>query len=390
MAAAERPGAASSAFAIPQDQAGLAPLTFAELDGFAADDHLTAFRVFAEHARAIVEDRPPLRAARAPSDALRAVCRAALACPVETKSAARHFFETSFQPFRVLPAKASRGFVTGYYEPIVGGSLTRSATFTAPILARPDDLVSLPPGVGLPGHPELNAARRTRDGGLAPFPDRAAIEDGALAGRYTVLVWLADPVEVFLVQVQGSARVVLPDGRQIRLVYAGRNGHSYTSIGPILIESGEIAPSDMGLAALKGWIRAHGQGAGEAGAALMLRNKSYVFFALSADLGQMEGPIGGAGVSLSPLRSIAVDRSIWCYGLPFWLSGDLPWRSERVVAFRRLMMAGDTGSAIVGSARADIFFGSGAAAGALAGGIRHACDVVVLLPRSEDGRRGVS
>jgi len=366
------------------DQARLAPLTFAELDGFAAADHLEAFRVFAEHAKAIVKDRPPLRPARAASCALKAVCRVALAQPVETGAAARRFFETHFRPYRVMPAAGS-GFVTGYYEPIIAGALERSAEFTAPILARPVDLVTLPPEArpaGLP--PELAAARRLTDGTLVPYPDRAEIEAGA---GFRPLVWLADPVEVFLVQVQGSARVILPDHRQIRLVYAGRNGHPYTSIGKMLIESGEIAASDMGLAALKAWIRTRGQKPGEAGAALMHANRSYVFFAIDAELREEDGPIGGAGLPLSPLRSIAVDRSIWSYGLPFWLAGDLPWEREEVTPFRRLMIAQDTGSAIIGPARADIFFGSGGVAGALAGGIRHGCDFAVLLPRGEGGWR---
>lgn len=361
-------------------QTRLVPLSFAEIDGFSADDHLEAFRVFAEQAKAIVENRPSLRPALCASAELRAACQAALATPARTQTAARRFFENHFQPFCVMPA-AGDGFVTGYYEPIVAGSLVPSAEFTAPILDRPADLITLPQGSGLPGRPELSAARRLGDGTLAPYPDRAEIE--ASAGLYRPLVWLRDRIEVFLVQVQGSARVVLPDLRQIRLVYAGRNGWPYTSIGRILIESGEIASSDMSLAALKTWIRAHGQNRGEAGAALMQANRSYVFFAIDRDLGDRDGPIGGAGVSLSPLRSIAVDRSLWSYGIPFWLNGNLPWERDEATPFKRLMIGQDTGSAIVGPARADIFFGSGEAAGARAGRIRHKCDIVVLLPRGE-------
>ena len=366
---------------VDRRQARLAPLSLAEVEGFSAADHLEAFRVFAEQAKAALGDRPPLRAARAASAALKTAFGAALARPAKTQTAARRFFEDHFAPFSVMPA-ACAGFVTGYYEPIVAGALQRSAQFTAPILERPADLVTLTPGESLRGSPaELSAGRRLGDGTLTPYPDRAEIE--ADIGPYRPLVWLEDSVEVFLVQVQGSARVVLPDRRQIRLVYSGRNGWPYTSIGRILIESGEIAASDMGLAALKNWIRAHGQSTGEAGAALMHANRSYVFFAINADLRDADGPIGGAGVSLAPLRSIAVDRSIWSYGPPFWLSGNLPWEKDRATPFKRLMIAQDTGSAIVGAARADIFFGSGARAGALAGGIRHKCNIVVLLPHGE-------
>jgi membrane-bound lytic murein transglycosylase A len=330
----------------PSGKVRLAPLNFTEINGFAADDHLAAFEVFAQHARAIIEDRPQLRPARAATDALKATCRAALAQPAVTRSAARRFFEAHFQPFRITTT--GPGFVTGYYEPIVAGSLKRSGEFAAPILARPDDLVTLPHGTTLSGRPELSAARVLPDGTLVPYPDRAEIEASTRAGQHKALVWLADPVEVFLIQVQGSARVRLPDGRQIRLTYAGRNGHPYTSIGRILVESGEIAAEDMSLTTLKAWIRAHGRNPGDVGAAHMLRNKSYVFFALAEDLNDAQGPIGGAGLSLPPLRSIAVDRGIWSHGLPLWLAGDVPWERDAPTAFRQLMITADTGSAIVG------------------------------------------
>ncbi len=360
-------------------EAALTKLGFADIDAFAGQDHRDAFRVFAAQARAACEGRAPLRPAQSVPDALSAVFRAALAHKIETPRQARDFFAAHFAPFRVTAPDA--GFVTGYYEPIVAGALEPSAQFSAPILARPPDLVTLPQGTGLSGRPELSSARKLADGTLIAYPERAAIEAGARRGEFAPLVFLEDPVEVFLIQVQGSARVVLADGRQIRLVYAGRNGWPYTSIGRILIERGAIAPADMSLAALKAWIRSHGQKPGEAGAALMQANKSYVFFAIDAELGAEDGPIGGAGQPLTALRSIAVDRSLWSYGLPFWLAADLPWQSPAPTPFKRLMIAQDTGSAIVGPARADIFFGSGPQAGALAGGIRHACDFIVLLPK---------
>lgn len=362
----------------------LVPLRFADLAGFAADDHHAAFVLFAQYAAAILGDHVPLRPACQVSADLRAVCRRARAENPQTKAAARSFFEDNFAPFQVVPdtALGAQGFVTGYYEPVVAGSLTRSEHFTAPILSRPADLATLPQGRCLPGlDPGLSAARLLSDGGYAPYPDRAAIEAGAIAGHAKPLVWLTDPVEVFFIQVQGSARVVLPDGRELRLTYAGRNGHPYSSIGRILVEAGEIPAADMGLERVKAWIRAQGQAPGAAGAALMLRNKSYVFFAQSGDLPADDGPIGGAGLSLSPLRSIAVDRRIWSYGVPFWLAAELPWQTAEPTPFRRLMVAGDTGSAIIGPARADIYFGSGAEAGARAGSIRHGCDFIVLLPR---------
>ena len=367
----------------------LLPLCFSDLAGFAADDHHAAFGIFAAHAAAILADHAPLRpACRATAD-LRAVCRRALDEEPRTQAAARRFFEENFTPFRVAAdatdaTSAAQGFVTGYYEPVVAGSLTRSERFTAPILSRPDDLVTLPQGTCLPGfNPELSAVRLLPDDSYAIYSDRAEIEAGALAELAQPLVWLADAVEVFFIQVQGSARVILPDGSQLRLTYAGRNGHPYSSIGRILVDAGEIPAADMGLERVKAWIRAHGQAPGDAGAVLMSRNKSYVFFAKRMDLSADAGPIGGAGLSLSPLRSIAIDRRIWSYGLPFWLAAELPWQTSAPTPFHRLMIAGDTGSAIVGPARADIYFGSGAEAGTRAGSIRHGCDFIVLLPRDQ-------
>jgi membrane-bound lytic murein transglycosylase A len=377
-AAAEAAG--PQAWPKPALQALLQPLRFADLAGFGEDDHLAAFTLFARHAAALLDGRQPLRLAVPVPEALRDLCRIALDTPARTPSEARQFFETHFLPYRVR-VEAGAGFLTGYYEPVTAGSLTQTPIFRTPVLSRPDDLVSLAPGAQVPGlDPTLSAARRLPDGSLGAYPDRAEIEAGALADRARTIVFLADPVEVFFAQVQGSARITLPAGRSLRLTYAGRNGHPYTSIGRILVESGEIAADAIGLASVKAWIRAHGQKPGQAGHALMLRNKSYVFFSASQDVSFDEGPIGGAGLSLAALRSIAIDRNIWPYGLPFWLSAELPWQGAEPTVFRRLMIGGDTGSAIVGPARADLFFGSGSEAGARAGNIRHNCDFIVLLP----------
>jgi membrane-bound lytic murein transglycosylase A len=340
----------------------LSRLSFADLADFGQDDHLEAFQVFARSCAAIAAKKSPLRNGAPATPALNAIANAALRNEVREPAQARRFFERHFRPCRVSACAGMRdaGFLTGYYEPIVEGSSLRTRNFTAPVRGRPDN---------------LNAR--------AAYPDRAAIETGAIERRSPAIVWLRDRVEVFLVQVQGSARVRLADGSVLRLAYAGRNGHPYTSIGRILIDTGEIVEADMSLATLKQWIRAHGQNPGDAGALLMHRNRSYVFFSPHEECEPARGPFGGQGISLTALRSIAVDRAIWTYGLPFWIAADLPWRGSSPSPFRRLMIAQDTGSAITGPARADIFFGSGDDAGARAGDIRHAGDVVVLLPAEE-------
>jgi membrane-bound lytic murein transglycosylase A len=272
------------------------------------------------------------------------------------------------------------GFLTGYFEPELVGARRRSDAFPVPLLARPDDLVAVDAD-SRPADLDLAYAfaRRHPDGRLTPYFDRAAIEDGALAGRGLELVWLADPVDAFFVHVQGSCRIRLDDGGTLRLAYDGKAGHPYTSIGRLLIEAGVAAPEAMTADVLARWLRDHPA----EGRALMRRNRSYIFFAVQSDLDPALGAVAGGGVPLTPGRSIAVDRAVTGYGAPVWLDADLPLGPNgAATAWRRLTVAQDTGSAIVGRARADLFIGCGAAAGLAAGRIRHRpCRFAVFVPR---------
>ena len=320
--------------------------SFADLPGWQSADPrapLRAFRVFCRSLAA------PTRTAQAAPAALAAVCRAAGALGTAPDVAiARRFFEARFTPRRV----DGDAFFTGYYEPVVEGALARSDDFPVPLYAPP-------PATG------------------RPLPDRAAIEAGAL--HQTPLVFLREPVDAFFVQVQGSARIRLRDGSLRRLVFAGRNGHPYVSIGKLLVERLHIPPSQMGMAQLRAWIRDNGQGPDEPGGRLMQENPSYIFFRFDPSLPSTAGPIGGAGISLVPLTSLAIDRAHWPYGLPFWLDTTLP--EDGTPPFQRLMIAQDTGSAILGEARADIFFGSGPEAAARAGPMRQHGTLYVFWPR---------
>ena len=210
------------------------------------------------------------------------------------------------------------------------------------------------------------------------------------------IVWVRDHAELFITQVQGSARLKLPEGRVSRLVYAGRNGYPYTSIGRKIVERGEMTLEEMTLAKLMAYLRADPA----RGRALMEENRSYVFFARDDALDPARGPIGGAGVPLTPQRSLAVDRALWPYGLPVYIDAspltppvkdppagnDLKGRDFGPrQPLRRLMIAQDTGSAIVGPARADFFMGSGAEAGERAGLVRDPLRFIVLLPKPPTG-----
>jgi len=180
--------------------------------------------------------------------------------------------------------------------------------------------------------------------------------------------------------VQGSARVRLPDGRIFRLGFAGRNGQPYTAIARILVQRGVATPADMTMPRLIAWLRANGLQKGEAGDDLLRQNRSFVFFEGHFDTGAGQ-PQGASGAALTPLRSIAVDKTFWPYGLPFLIDAALPWRDETPEPFRRVMIAQDTGAAIVGPGRADIYFGLGDAAGLRAGALRHHGQFYLLLPK---------
>lgn len=352
------------------------PVAPAALAGWSADDQLAVLRLFAQGC----ETDPPLRQGAAPPPALPALCAKAAALLTAgdvTRDAARRFFTDNFAFWRIRPAGAEHGFMTGYFEPEFEGALSRSDAFPTPLYGRPADLVTKMPGDDWPGlDPALTSARRTAKG-LEPFPDRTAIEEGALAGQGLEILWMRDPVDRFVLQVQGSGRIRLSDGKVIRLVYSGRNGHPYTSLGRELSRRENIPPEQMTMDKLIARLKADNSFARD----LIRLNRSFVFFARNDDLPAESGPIGGAGLPLTPLRSIAVDRSLWPYGMPAWIETEIPDGKGGSEKLARLMLAQDTGTAIVGPARIDLFVGSGAKAGHRAGLVRHPVDFIVLWPR---------
>lgn len=351
-------------------------LSPAAIPGWTQDDHARAFAIFAQGCMA----DPPLRQGVPLPERLTAVCdkaKALVAAGPVDRMQGKAFFEQNFSFWRIRPEAGETGFTTGYFEPEFEGSLTRSDAFPTPLYDRPKDLVTRFSEDDWPGLDKaLSAARRTTEG-FEPFPDRTAIETGALDGQGLEILWLRDPVDRFVLQVQGSGRVRLPDGSVTRLTYSGRNGHPYTSLGRVLSQRENIPPEQMTMDRLIARLKA------DAGFArdLIRLNKSFVFFARRDDLPAESGPIGGAGLPLTPLRSIAVDRTVWPYGLPVWIDATIPDGIGGEEHLARLMIAQDTGSAILGAARMDLFVGSGAAAGHRAGLIRHPVAFTVLWPR---------
>ena len=344
------------------------------IEHWSSDEHQHAFVSFLKTAKSEIAQTPHLRPARFHDPRLLPIYHKALEHAAQ-QGDARGFFETYFVPYKVEPHQ-SRGFLTGYYEPEILGSVEKTEQFSIPVLARPADLVTF--AQDEPSPLEFYSAARETPDGLVPYFDRAAIWDGALDGLGLELLYLPDKVELFFAHIQGSARVRLQNGKICRLTYAGRNGHPYTTIAKIIVAEGHMALGDIHLESLKAWLRSNPEHAER----LMRLNRSYIFFSRSDDLPETEGPIGAASTSLDAGCSIAVDRRQWSYGLPFFISADLPDGHGQIAPFSRLMIAQDTGSAILGAARADLFMGSGDEAGRRAGLIRHPGEFIVLLPRS--------
>lgn len=355
----------------------LRPIAFAGIEGWAWDDHGAAFSAFRAGAAAIVNAAPRSRGLGVDGNALQVIAGTALRQPPPIDShAARSFFETHFAPVRI----GARGFVTGYYEPEVPASRSRTERFTVPLYRRPDDLVDVSDANRPAGwDKELRFARRTATR-LAPYFDRREIEAGALRGRGLEIAWLESPVDAFFIHVQGSARLQLPGGEVSRISFDGKSGHPYTSIGRLAVERGVLALEAADKDGLERWLKRHPQ----EGTALMGENRSFIFFQEST-LADDEGPLGAAGVPLIPGRSLAVDRTLHTFHSPVWVHAPALSSPDRAAPLQRLMIAHDTGSAIVGPARGDIFFGSGDGAGSEAGRVRHAAEMILLVPRTSAG-----
>ena len=372
---------AGTASAAPETVGGavLTPVDLEALPGFTGSDQTAALDAFRRVCAAPPPALPQPAGVAGDPAALAEACTAA-AGDVPDATA---FFRDRFAAFRgERPADQRPGFLTGYFEPELTGSLEPGPGFPTPVLARPDDLVSLGPGETRPGlDPALRAARATADG-FAPYPDRAAIEDGALGAHARPILWLRDAVDLLVLQVQGSGRVRLPDGRAVRVLYDGRNGQPYTAVAKLIVQEGHLPLEGLTLARWTAWLRDNP----EAARRLIRANASYIFFRLADVADPGLGPPGAANAPLSPGRSLAVDATLWRYGLPFWLTGPLP--GGRAGEAGRLVIAADTGSAIVGPARGDLFVGTGAQAGAAAGNLRDAIGFVVLLPKRAPGREG--
>jgi membrane-bound lytic murein transglycosylase A len=387
---------------IPDSQ--LEPIQWSELNGWTSDDHGAAFVAF--QASCDVFNRRQLSDTRAVAGALKDICKRMPRTGTLKGDKARAFFEENFRPVRIAKLGESSGLLTGYYEPIVDGSRMPNPQFHVPLYRRPPDLMvqsqsqnqkqnlqnqkqnqkpnqmKLGPAPKRASwvFPNRGAVGRLNDKKeFEAYHDRLAIEEGALDGKKLEICYIADPFEAMSIQIQGSARVRLEDGTVLRLNYNGHNGHNYTAVGRILIERNLIPREEMSMDRIRRWMLANPDQARE----VRGTNKSFVFFRITG-LNNEDEPVGAQGAHLVPGRSIAVDKT-HVYGTPFFIESDLPIDTPRsATKFRRLMVAQDTGSAIIGPARADLYWGAGDDAGKVAGRIRHQGRFVMLMPRALD------
>jgi membrane-bound lytic murein transglycosylase A len=312
------------------------PVDFPDLDGWATDGHAEALAAF-----------------RTTCDLMASPSWRGVAEAAASATDPRQFFETRFRPVRIGDGEPT--LFTGYYEPVLRGSCMRDDRFRHPVHALPPDL------------PETGPWLARRD----------LLGSGVLEGRGLELAWFEDPADAFFLQVQGSGRVALGDGTTLRLGYAGTNGHPYRSIGRELVRRGILDEATVSAEAIRHWLRTEPV----AGAELLLHNPSYVFFRVRARLPPDLGPLGTMQRPVTAMRTLAVDPEVIPLGAPVWIETDGP------APLRRLMIAQDTGSAIKGAHRADIFIGTGEAAGRRAGALRETGRMLVLLPRRGERTR---
>ena len=338
------------------------PVDWSDLRNWGADRHGDAWQGFLQSC---------LKLKRAP---WRQVCDLAENSGDLSDTEAREFFELHFEVRPVYAeAGATEGLITGYYEPLLQGSRERSDEYRYPLYGVPEDLLVVDLGSVYPQLKNLRLRGKLDGNKVVPYFDRAQLNDDPDLLRGTEILWVNSPVDVFFLHVQGSGLVQLPDGSLIAVGYAEQNGHPYQSIGRVLVEMGELEKEAVTLFSIKDWLQSTPTRLSE----ILAKNPSYIFFELRDTAS--DGPVGSLNVVLTPRRSIAVDRNVIPLGAPVWLQTTLP--DEQQSPLNRLMLAQDTGGAIKGHVRADVFWGRGDDAERWAGLMKQQGQLFVLWPR---------
>lgn len=340
----------------------LRPANWRDLPGWQTDDLGAIWPAFQQSCKVLPKNTPSWRT----------VCEQGKNINASNPEQVRQFFESQFRPYALVSNEGSNtGLITGYYEAHIRGSRVYGEPYVHPILPVPDDLITIELGEQYPELKGLRLRGRMNGKKVVPYYTRAEIEAEQKKQDKPPLIWTDDPVAFFFMQVQGSGRVLLPDGKQMRLGYGNQNGHPYRSIGKLLIDRGELRPEDATMQGIQQWAKNNPKRVPE----LLASNPSYVFF---KELPASEdGPPGALSVPLTPERSIAIDPRFVPLGAPVFLDTTQPNSNEPL---RRLVMAQDTGGAIKGAPRADFFWGFGPRATEQAGRMKQQGRMWVLLP----------
>lgn len=358
----------------PEKKVSYQPVSFAAFEGWRDNDPVPAFAAYLRSCKKI--GSLPAGQAFGPAGLgshvadWQAACAAASGVKATDAAMVRQYFERHFAPVAVSFGGDPKGLFTGYYEPELKASRTCGGKFNTPLYRRPPDMVTVNLGLFRSELADQQIVGKVRGGKLIPYDTRKAIDNGALNGKGVVLACAADPVDGFFLEIQGSGRLLLEDGRIQQIGYDGKNGQPYVAIGRELARLGELKLDEVTLQSIRAWLAAHPDRV----RAVLESNPSYVFFReVSGDYA-----VGAEGVELTPGHSLAVDRSFLPLGAPVWLETDLPDGQS----FHRLMVAQDTGGAIKGAVRGDVFWGAGPEAEKLAGAMKQGGRYFILVPRA--------
>ncbi len=364
----------------------LFPVSFGDLPGWQKDDPRALLAAMARCLSHIHGVKPYRTGSLGlTSDDLLPLLTAAADRSADISAAeARSFFEDCCIPFRIEREDAQPGLVTAFYEPEVEVAAQPDDIFAHPFYFRPDDLIDLDDKSRPADMDSGYMFGRTTPSGVTEYPDRKAIDEGFLEGCGLEIAWARSRVDVFFAHIQGAARLRYPDGNIRRITYAAKAGHPFSPVGKLLIDLGEIDREQISMQSIRKWLAENPAKVDE----ILWHNRSYIFFRDADVSDDMLGPVAAAKVPLVAGRSLAVDRVIHTFGYPFFVHAPTLLHLDNGLPFARLMLALDTGSAIVGPSRGDIFTGSGYEAGEQAGTVRNEADFYILIPKAAAGRFG--
>ncbi len=353
-------------------------ISFGRLAHWQQDDQSQAFIAFKKSCAEILTRDPNTAFSAIPesktNQTWQTICLAANKISNPDKKTAQQFFEVWFTPYSVKDNFNPKGFFTGYYLPLIHGSLKKTKHYTVPIQGTPADLVKVNLELFNPTLANKVIVGQLKNNTLAPYPDRAAINNGALNKNAKVLAWADNVIDVFFAQIQGSALIELPNHQQLMMGYASSNGRMYTPIGKVLAARNAIAKKDISMQTIRSWLEQHPEQMMD----VLNQDASYVFFML-----RPKGPMGTEQVPLTAQRSLAIDTRYMPLGAPVWLSTQVPVPGDvkQWAPYDRLLIAQDTGGAIKGAVRGDIFWGAGDEAAFSAGHMQQSGRYWVLLPK---------